>query len=321
MAMVLGTPDEFAGGGPMISVILPYYNRSDSLGEAMDSVLAQTFRDFRLILIDDGSTDESRRIATSYDDHRIVHVLRDSNEGVCVARNLGLDVASDTPFIAYMDSDDFWLPQKLAVQLDSLIDVQRRDPRVAVLGCGWRLEGAPRVSRAFKRGPFDWRDVLMGRVSGIGTPMLLVDRARTGPRARFDPSFPALVDRDYVLSCIGESRLVCIVPEELAIVRRGRDDHVANPENAGRAWESYLRKYGEEIDEVPGGRSFFHFRAAREFLINRKYRQAWPHVRPALREQLWGRACHLIMGGIFGTRGFAVASRLVGDISADSSPS
>lgn len=306
---------ESNGNPPEVTVVLPYCNRQDSLQDAIESVLAQTFSSLRLVLVDDGSTDGSRKVAASFKDERVVHVWCDTNQGVCVARNLGIDRASDSRLIAFMDSDDVWLPEKLATQVAEFSVVQRCDPRVAVMGCGWRLAGAQIGRKRFGRGPYDWCDVLMGRVAGIGTPMLLVDRELVGPGPRFDPELPALVDRDYVLSCLGLELHVAVVPEELALVNRGRNDHVANSENACRAWEKYLQKYSEQLDQVPGGRSLYHFRAAREWFINRSVRKGLSHVRSALEEQPLKRMMHLGAGIAFGARGFGLASRLVGDAS------
>ena len=98
---------------PTVSVIIPTYNRDWSLRDAIDSVLAQTYTDFELIVVDDGSTDRTHDILGAYGDRlRQIHQV---NRGVSAARNCGIGVSTGR-LIAFLDSDDIWLPEKLAVQ-------------------------------------------------------------------------------------------------------------------------------------------------------------------------------------------------------------
>jgi len=100
---------------PTVSVILPTYNRGWVLREAIDSVLAQDFTDFELIVVDDGSTDDTEQLLDAYDQDLIV--LRQSNQGVSAARNQGIAAAGGR-LVAFLDSDDLWLPGKLGRQVD-----------------------------------------------------------------------------------------------------------------------------------------------------------------------------------------------------------
>jgi glycosyltransferase involved in cell wall biosynthesis len=99
---------------PEISVIVPAYNAALTVDTTIDSVLAQTFGDFELIVVDDGSRDATPDVVASRDDPR-VHLIRSENRGVSSARNLGLEHASGT-YLAFLDSDDAWLPEKLERQ-------------------------------------------------------------------------------------------------------------------------------------------------------------------------------------------------------------
>jgi glycosyltransferase involved in cell wall biosynthesis len=100
---------------PEVSVIIPTYNRGWVVKEAIDSVLAQDFKDFELIVVDDGSTDDTGQILEAYGQDLMV--LRQSNRGVSAARNRGIDAAAGR-LIAFLDSDDLWLPGKLSTQVD-----------------------------------------------------------------------------------------------------------------------------------------------------------------------------------------------------------
>ena len=97
-----------------ISVTMPAYNAARTVGVAVDSVLAQTFHDFELIVIDDGSHDETAEIVETRSDPR-VSCIRTMNGGVSVARNRGMEQASGS-YVAFLDADDAWQPEKLELQ-------------------------------------------------------------------------------------------------------------------------------------------------------------------------------------------------------------
>jgi glycosyltransferase involved in cell wall biosynthesis len=97
---------------PTVSVIIPTFNRAAMLKQAVESVLSQDFRDFELIVVDDGSTDDTMAVLASYP---LASVIRQPHRGVSTARNAGIKTATGR-FIAFLDSDDLWLPQKLSVQ-------------------------------------------------------------------------------------------------------------------------------------------------------------------------------------------------------------
>ena len=102
-------------GKTQVSVIIPTYNRGWTIGEAVDSVLAQDYRDFELIIVDDGSTDNTSEVLDAY--RGTIKIFRQTNKGVSAARNRGIAEASGK-FIAFLDSDDLWLPQKLSRQVE-----------------------------------------------------------------------------------------------------------------------------------------------------------------------------------------------------------
>ncbi|MGD9058428.1 MAG: glycosyltransferase [Desulfobacterales bacterium] len=100
---------------PLVSVIIPTYNRDWIVKEAIESVLAQDFSDYELIVVDDGSDDRTPEILAAYEDP--ITVIRQSNRGVSAARNRGIAAATGR-LIAFLDSDDLWLPQKLSAQVN-----------------------------------------------------------------------------------------------------------------------------------------------------------------------------------------------------------
>ena len=103
-----------------ISVIIPLYNKSATIKETLQSVLLQTFADFEVIVVNDGSTDSSLEIVTSFDDNRI-KIFSQENKGVSAARNHGIKKATSN-LIAFIDADDFWFPNHLEEILKLTID-------------------------------------------------------------------------------------------------------------------------------------------------------------------------------------------------------
>lgn len=100
---------------PFFSVIIPTHNRAHVLGRAIDSVLSQSFQNFELIVIDDGSTDNTDEILLKYTNK--IHITKIENSGVSAARNRGVDLANGQ-WICFLDSDDEWLSHKLQSQYD-----------------------------------------------------------------------------------------------------------------------------------------------------------------------------------------------------------
>lgn len=104
---------------PTVSVVLPTYNRAGSIPMSVKSVLLQTFQDFEVIIVDDGSTDNTEEVVHTINDSRVKYIKCDRNYGATHARNVGIQIASGR-YIAFQDSDDQWLPEKLRKQVEVL---------------------------------------------------------------------------------------------------------------------------------------------------------------------------------------------------------
>lgn len=108
---------------PKVSVIIPFYNRINKLREAIDSVLGQTFRDYEIILIDDGSKVDAKRVINLSNPK--IHYYKQSNQGPASARNHGIQ-KSQGKYLAFLDSDDLFLPDKLKKQ----VKIMEQNPKV-----------------------------------------------------------------------------------------------------------------------------------------------------------------------------------------------
>src|SRR5688500_16079689 len=120
---------------PQVSVVIPNYNYGRFLREAVDSVLNQTVPPHEVIVVDDGSTDDSWEILESYGER--VLTIRQQNQGVGAARNSGAKPATEE-FLAFLDSDDYWAPKKLEKQLARFAG----DGQVGVVHCGFQYVDA-----------------------------------------------------------------------------------------------------------------------------------------------------------------------------------
>lgn len=105
-------------GSPLISIVTPTYNRANFLPEAIESVLSQDYENYELLIIDDGSTDNSKDVIEKYMDSKKIRYLYQSNSGQSVARNRGIEEANGD-FICFLDSDNRWLPGKLSASVEA----------------------------------------------------------------------------------------------------------------------------------------------------------------------------------------------------------
>ena len=120
----------------LVSVVIPAYNQGAFIGEAIRSVLAQTFRDFDLHVIDDGSTDDTKEVVESFDDERLRY-FRQENSGLpAVSRNVGI-ARSRGEFIAFLDSDDSWLPEKLEREVKAM----RENLNCGIVASNYKIVG------------------------------------------------------------------------------------------------------------------------------------------------------------------------------------
>lgn len=180
---------------PQVSVIIPTFNCDRYLPEAIDSVLAQTYQDFELIVVDDGSTDRTPEILQSYGNR--LQAIRQTNQGVAQARNHGIQQAQGE-WIAFLDADDVFLPHKLAAQ----IELAMAHPELEIIHSGWRrvdsqgnllivVEPWHQVPELTLESWLRWKPVL---------PSAMMFRRRSLERAGgFDPRFPPAEDTELVL--------------------------------------------------------------------------------------------------------------------------
>jgi glycosyltransferase involved in cell wall biosynthesis len=228
-------------GFPRVTVVIPVYNREKYVGIAVDSILSQTFSDFELLVIDDGSIDRSIDIVRSYSDPRIRLVCNINNLGVAATRNNGIQLARGE-YLAFLDSDDWAYPERLAKQTAFLDN----HPEYAAVGSWseWMSEDGVPLGR-IKRKPTSpeeiaaWRLFQQGIENSTSMARTVVLRAYRH-REEFD------VSEDFDLwARIAANHKLATLPEVL--VRRRMHASQLTQKKAARAPERRLAIYAAQL--------------------------------------------------------------------------
>jgi glycosyltransferase involved in cell wall biosynthesis len=206
---------------PLVSVIIPTYNRAGLVRQAVASVQAQTFRDFEIVVVDDGGTDGTCEVFSS---RRELRVLRHPHRcGVSAARNTGI-AAARGEWLAFLDSDDLWLPEKLARQILLLED--QPELRLCQTDETWVRRGV-RVNKPAAFGKVAGWIFLpsLGRCM-ISPSAVMLHRRLFDDHGGFDAALPAAEDYDLWLRLTWRYE-VGLVDEPLVIKRGGHPDQLS----------------------------------------------------------------------------------------------
>jgi glycosyltransferase involved in cell wall biosynthesis len=194
---------------PKVSVIIPTYNRSESLPRALTSVLHQTFQDLEIVVVDDASTDDTARVVQSFGDGRIRYIRHDTNKKEAETRNTGVR-NSRGDYIAFIDDDDEWLPEKLELQVNLL------DSSPPIVGAVYT--GFVRIDSATGKPLSEWISTKRGNIfhdmlsqNWVGTPSTVVlKRACFDAAGLFDPTIVFGPDYDMWLRISQKYQFDCI---------------------------------------------------------------------------------------------------------------
>lgn len=240
---------------PTVSVIIPTYNRPKFLKQAVESVLHQTFEDFELLVVDDGS-DHRPKIP---EDPRLTLLRHEQNLGVSAARNTGIR-ASHAPFIATLDDDDRWLPEKLSRQVDFF--QQNPDEYAVQPEADWYRAGEKVKQKRKHRKPDGSilpRALERCLVSGSG---VMIKRDVFKTVGCFDEDLPACEDYDLWLR-LGLHYPVRLIDEVLVEKDGGRPDQLSSQPGLDKYRVLALRKF----IQLPGSEPYRQ--RARELIVKK----------------------------------------------------
>ena len=196
---------------PEVSVIIPFYARVDWLKEAVDSVLLQNFKDYEIIVVNDGSPENMTEFLAQYSNK--IKYIKKENGGPSTARNAGIEIATGK-YIAFLDSDDRWLPKKLNTQLEYM---KKND--VIWSYCGYRTFGGGE-SVEYKMTDSDIPIVHRYNTPYIATPCVMIERQYLVdcPNVRFNPDLRYGQD-SYFWLMINADNPILAIPDVLVEVR------------------------------------------------------------------------------------------------------
>jgi glycosyltransferase involved in cell wall biosynthesis len=212
-------------GEPLISVIVPTWNRAALLGRAVKSVLAQTYENFELLVVDDGSDDGTADLLAPWERAgRLTKLRNPVRRGVSAARNVGL-AAAQGELVAFLDSDDEWLPEKLSAQAAFMTD----RPQLLISQCQERwMRGDRRVNPGRRHHKIGGDIFLPSLRRCLVSPSAVVLRPELIKLiGGFDESLPAAEDYDLWLRVTARWE-VGLLDRELLIRHGGRPDQLSS---------------------------------------------------------------------------------------------
>ena len=229
---------------PNVSVVIPTYNRAQLVTEAIDSVLMQTYKDYEIIVVDDGSTDDTEQVLVPYRD-RIRYIYQE-NQGGAAARNAGIRNSKGT-YIAFLDSDDLWLPSKLEKQVAVLNEYE--DIALVYSNISYCDDRGKPIREGYDSDMFPaghvFEKVLLWKAMCGNLQTWLIKRTCFEEIGYLDMSLAMSEDRDISLRVAMKYKIYGI-PEALTMVRQ----HTVTPRlgrSAAEVRESYYFKVLEKL--------------------------------------------------------------------------
>ncbi|MEX0780774.1 MAG: glycosyltransferase family A protein [Balneolales bacterium] len=208
----------------LVSVIIPTYNRAYLIKDAIDSVLNQSYHDIELLVIDDSSTDSTAEIVQSYNDERVKYLLNTRTKGAQGARNTGLYKARGE-WIALLDSDDIWLPNKLKTQVDYVTNSENNVVGLSTGSAKYDFENQHILHYKIPQKKWHTTEDLLYKNYLSGFSTFFFKKKIALQFSGFDERLPAMQDLDFYISMSKIGR-VDSIPEVLTYIREDNDDRI-----------------------------------------------------------------------------------------------
>lgn len=190
-----------------ISVIIPTFNRGKLIANSIKSALNQTIKNLEIIIVDDGSTDNTKEVIDKFQDRRIKYIKLDKNQGASNARNIGIKAAKGK-YISFQDSDDIFYPNKLEIQLNNIIN-KKSDLDFCKINLLYNSTYNYLVPSTIREKRFESGDFFTELISNgnfISTQSILVKKSFM-KEFLFDPNMPRLQDYDVILRMIPKVKI------------------------------------------------------------------------------------------------------------------
>lgn len=227
-------------GNPAVSVIIPTYNAGRFIHSTIESALRQTLDDFEIVVVDDGSTDDTLARVRSFRDRRL-RIIEQPHRGAPAALNTAIDAARGR-YIGFLDHDDLWVPTKLERHVEFL---DRNSGVAATFSWSGLIDEQDRridLHPAHWRGPISFRQLLEDNVVGSSSSVVM-RRAAILAVGSFDVQFPRCHDSDLLLRiALAHPNGVCAIPEELTLYRRHSNQMSRDWRQMHLEWNALLDK-------------------------------------------------------------------------------
>ncbi len=269
---------------PEVSILIPTYNRAHVLKRAIRSVLQQSYEDFELIVIDDGSTDETKAVVRAFEDKRLRYV-RQQNKGAAAALNLGIREARSR-FIAFLDDDDEWLPDKLEVQMD-MFRSERMKTGVVYTG-RWRVDPGSNEKMYYPPDTIpkmngDLHTLLFAHVTFVCLVTAVIRKECFEKVGGFDETLPSGNDRDLWIR-ISRHFEFRFIPRAFVNVYLTPDSMSRTEANIIKAHIMLLDRYDEEYRRYGKDRYLqLACRVGTSLMARREFRHGWRYLSRAIR--------------------------------------
>lgn len=229
---------------PLVSVIIPTYNRGSIIEKSINSVLNQTYESFELIIVDDGSTDNTEDVIYAINDKRLKYIKLEKNCGMCCARNIGTK-HSKGDYIAIHDSDDLWVRNKLERHIKFMID-SKSDLSFSKMERHY-LDG--RCIVVPNKNPDITNNLLQNLLRGNFIPSITMFMTRNMANGlEFDNSVKRFTDWDFAIRAVKNGYKIGYIPEILAISFVQNDSSAVN-EKANELLKIIYNRYHDDICE------------------------------------------------------------------------
>ena len=220
---------------PKVSVIIPTYNSSTTIGETLQSVFRQTYSDFEILLINDGSTDDLMGVLKDFQDSRL-QILHYENGGLSAARNRGIDRASGE-YIIFLDADDLWSSDKLESHVNALDNARRTNPKAGVV-YSWSYFLDDETNACYVNHPKLYEGDVLSDILGSNfvtsgsNPMII--REAINSVGYFNDDFKGASDWEYWIRLAQQWNYI-LIPERQVFYRQSRtsmSSYIDNMENS-----------------------------------------------------------------------------------------
>lgn len=286
-----------------VSVVIPTYNRAEVLPRAIDSVLDQTYDDFKIIVVDDGSTDNTEDVVTSYSDDRVKYVFFEDNKGANTARNEGVR-RSQGEYISFLDSDDEFHPNHLEKVVDAL---KSSSSGVGGVFTSFKIVNSHKTTN-ISNSPDEkikLEDIVSGNIVG-GFSAVTVRKAAFTTVGLLDEEMLSSQDYEFFIRLLCDYSLLGISETLLTYHTDSKQRISDSIDRKIAGQERVLEKHNEKLTSI--GRARMYSSRAYLYAKNGAMKNARQDFRYAIQENPINiLAYYYLIAALLGTQGFSIA--------------